>query len=165
MNIQPIHVKGPKQEDGRVWSYRSKTITHTLVLGDKKAEFERHMLANGWQDSREMIFDAHYLYKKGWTASFCDNPSWDLKQTISFSHYIDDGWDVWESKEAHDAYFDDRESKGYVVARGFKIDNAPTVRWSDMKFKKYNPLERAQERAKNGLNREELLWIDVEKKD
>jgi hypothetical protein len=143
-------------DDGRVWIKQRRIVKHALRFEshENRQMFIDKMMENGWAADYAME-DAFELHKDGYTATISTHPSWN-PTSISISHYID-YFDVWtiEQKAEYDRLHEENrrrlEASGELLERQFVVAT-PTVRWGDVIVKKFDILDRVQERLKSDFN-------------
>ncbi len=120
----------------------------------------KRLAENGWTEvDNTCVMDAHETWTKG---------TYDRKLTCTFPGCwtrTKEGWDhVWfeleirvktgytdYTREQWDARWKDRKEKGYLVVDTYKFKNAPKYTWNNTDFKRYNVLDRSNERLKQSI--------------
>lgn len=138
-------------ENGLYRIEHTKSVMHSLrIPQDKHDELRKRLRENHWHETGwRYAFDAHETWTKGqnsvtfpghWTPA----GHWDI---ITFETSIITGHTDY-TKEEWDKWWADRKAKGYIVLDSYEIPKGPIVTYDKLFTKRYTPLDRARERAR-----------------
>jgi hypothetical protein len=162
----------------------SKQVCHSIRIGglkkprlirpgsDGSTDHYQRLREKGWHERPlDMVEDATHLYKDNKKCTVFSHPSSDVivfeytltlyitKEELSEIKRKEE--EEYQRKRAHnEKYKDDPSVLKYVFIEPFEMTSRPVVPWGELKFTKFNVIDRAQQRARQEIKAAEVgnLW-------